>query len=127
MRPPALLAVLALALTACGSDESSTSSSESGAAAFEVTTTEFELALSGTRIEESGRYDFEIVNAGELDHAFAIKGQDVEKETMIVRPDAETTLSVELAEGTYELFCPIADHADKGMTAAVTVGGRDDY
>jgi uncharacterized cupredoxin-like copper-binding protein len=46
---------------------------------------------------------------------------------MTLRPDAETTLSVELADGTYELFCPVDNHAEKGMSAEVTVGGRDGY
>jgi uncharacterized cupredoxin-like copper-binding protein len=36
-------------------------------------------------------------------------------------PGASGTLTVDLAAGTYEVYCPVGNHADEGMRVDLTV------
>ncbi|HKZ91084.1 MAG TPA: plastocyanin/azurin family copper-binding protein [Candidatus Limnocylindrales bacterium] len=72
-----------------------------------------------------GTYTFEATNDGTIPHGFALAGEGVTAAT----PDAtyavgqSQTFSVELAAGTYEIFCPVPGHKEAGMVANITVGG----
>jgi uncharacterized cupredoxin-like copper-binding protein len=69
----------------------------------------------------AGLVVFAIENAGESEHAFEVEGQGIEEEVGPLAPGDTGRLEVELAPGTYEVYCPIEDHAEKGMRLELTV------
>lgn len=72
-----------------------------------------------------GTYTFEGVNDGTIQHALALEGEGISAATPDAAYDPGVTQSftVELAPGTYELFCPIPGHKEAGMVATITVSG----
>jgi plastocyanin len=71
----------------------------------------------------AGTYTFIITNltAG-TEHSFEIEGNDQEWVLpRAVEPGESTELTVELAPGEYEVYCPVSDHQHIGMTLTLTV------
>jgi uncharacterized cupredoxin-like copper-binding protein len=63
------------------------------------------------------------MNVGSVDHALEVEGQGIEEESSEVAPGETTTLKVNLPKsGTYEIYCPVDGHKDKGMEGMITVG-----
>jgi plastocyanin len=91
----------------------------------EVKLNEWDLGFKEVTVEEKAR--FEIENIGAVEHAFEVEGesggQKVEIKSPTLKPGEKTVLEVELPAGTYEAYCPLHDHRDKGMAGAVTVAG----
>ena len=124
MRRLALLAALGLALAGCGSDEDDDEGSASSEAPIRTITieeTDYALDPSSLHIQRAGTYAFRAVNKGRVGHALEIEGEGIEEETTVLGPGEEATMTVELEEGSYELYCPVGDHQDRGMTAQVGV------
>ncbi|MFW5972473.1 MAG: cupredoxin domain-containing protein [Bacteroidota bacterium] len=76
----------------------------------------------------AGRRVFRIVNTGDVEHSLVVEGPDVElslEETLA--PGEQGRLEVDLPPGDYEAYCPVADHAERGMrtTLRVTEGHAD--
>ena len=66
---------------------------------------------------------FTITNDGEVPHNFEIEGQGIEVELEEnLQPGETGTLEVDLQPGTYEVYCPVGNHADRGMRLELTVG-----
>ena len=63
------------------------------------------------------------MNDGSVDHALEVEGGGVEEETDTIAPGESGELTVELAAGTYELYCPIGNHREQGVEGSVEVGG----
>jgi plastocyanin len=123
------LAGLFLVLAGCGSDDNG----EDGAATpsaprqtITITETEYALEPSSVSVDEAGTYAFEVVNDGQVAHALEVEGEGIEEETETLDPGQRTTLTVELEAGTYELYCPVGDHADRGMTGKLEIAGADE-
>lgn len=73
----------------------------------------------------AGSTTFEITNNGESEHNFEVEGQGIETELdQNLQPGESATLEVDLQPGTYEIYCPVADHADRGMQLELTVTGQ---
>jgi hypothetical protein len=88
-----------------------------------VQMTEFHLALPSTTLT-AGSYTFNAVNAGRVVHALAIDGPGVnDLRTGAVEPGASAPLSVTLAPGSYDLYCPVGNHKALGMNLTLTVIG----
>ena len=124
MRRLALLAALGLALAGCGSDEADDEESQSAGAPIRTITieeTEYALDPSSVQVERAGTYAFEVVNKGSVGHALEIEGEDIEEETDVLDPGETATLTVDLEEGSYELYCPVGDHKDRGMKGRLGV------
>lgn len=130
--PIALIAVLVLALAACGygskkSYGTKQSHGVAGAAAGKGTITateqEFSIALSQTSVPP-GTYTFVAVNKGKLAHSLAANGPGVSNQRIpgTIPPGASKALTVTLSQGTYEVYCPVPGHKQQGMVAHVTVG-----
>lgn len=90
-----------------------------------ATLSEWTIALSGTSIDH-GTISFEIKNTGAEDHALEITGpNNQEWKTEPIKPGESATMSVALAAGTYDVYCPQASggeaHADRGMKTTITV------
>jgi glucose/arabinose dehydrogenase/uncharacterized cupredoxin-like copper-binding protein len=70
----------------------------------------------------AGPTTFEITNDGTIEHNFEVEGQGIEEELPEnLAPGASGTLTVDLAPGTYEVYCPVGNHADEGMRVELTV------
>lgn len=63
-----------------------------------------------------------VANAGKEVHSLHVEGPGVSKAldgTLL--GDASGSLEVVFQKGTYELYCPVADHRTKGETLTVTI------
>jgi glucose/arabinose dehydrogenase len=70
----------------------------------------------------AGPTTFEITNDGTIEHNFEVEGQGIEEELPEnLAPGASGTLTVDLAPGTYEVYCPVGNHEDEGMRVELTV------
>lgn len=89
----------------------------------QVSSTEFELALSRAKVKQ-GRAIVQLVNLGEDPHDLALrriaKGARTYK-TQVVLPEEDASISFRLYPGRYQLWCTIADHRARGMRATLTV------
>src|SRR5437879_2273334 len=85
--------------------------------------------LSEWKVERSaatvptGAVSFTISNTVTIPHAFEVEGRGVERETDVIQPGSTTTLTLTLAPGTYEVYCPVCDDSHKklGMETHLTV------
>ena len=93
---------------------------EAGARQIKVKLTEYAIDIP-TRIE-GGRTAFIVYNAGNKKHNFEVQGQGVDKKFIAaVDPGKTKVLHVDLKSGTYKVYCPIDNHAKKGMSRTLTV------
>ena len=88
---------------------------------IEVQETVFRLDPSEITLDQPGTYVFRAVNSGTVEHALEIEGEGIEEETEEIPPGESTVLEVNLEPGTYELYCPMGNHEERGMTGTVTV------
>jgi plastocyanin len=123
MRRLAVLPILFL-LAACGgsSDESA---SGDVLQTIQISENEFSLNPSTVTLEQSGTYEFEVTNNGQITHALEIEeeGDGAEAETGEIAAGETKTLRFTFsAAGEYEMYCPIGNHKDQGMKGTIAVG-----
>jgi uncharacterized cupredoxin-like copper-binding protein len=86
-----------------------------------ATETDFKIALSSTSLS-AGTYTFKAVNSSPDTHALEINGPGVgDKSTTDIAPSSSATLTVTLTRGSYEIWCPVANHKAMGMDIHLTV------
>jgi uncharacterized cupredoxin-like copper-binding protein len=69
-----------------------------------------------------GKTAFVITNAGQKEHSFAIEGTGVnEKLSGTLEGGQSKTLELELKPGTYRVYCPVGEHAMRGMERNLVV------
>jgi plastocyanin len=119
------LLLVVLALSGCGGDEGGEAATEPTGAGktIEVSGTDFRLDPDMIRLDAAGTYTFRFRNEGKSEHALEIEGGDVEEETETIGPGETAELTVELAEGDYEVYCPVDGHREMGMEGDLIVGG----
>jgi uncharacterized cupredoxin-like copper-binding protein len=129
------LAVVALALPAviagCGDDEDEEATTpatevDGGAEAGGGETVEVSLvdfAIEPDQVEvPAGAVTFDVSNDGETLHNLEIEGDGVEEELPEdLQPGQGGSLEVDFQPGTYEMYCPVGNHADMGMVGELTV------
>ena len=88
-----------------------------------VRISEVDFALEPDQVDvASGPVTFEVSNDGDTLHNLEIEGQGVEEELpQDLQPGQSGTLEVDLQPGTYEMYCPVGNHADMGMVGELTV------
>ena len=64
-----------------------------------------------------------MTNDGKVAHALEIEAGGKEFETDSIPPGGRASLKVDLEPGTYEWYCPVGDHKDRGMEGEIVVGG----
>jgi uncharacterized cupredoxin-like copper-binding protein len=110
-----------------GSTSSSSSSSDSsggGAGAVKISETEFKLTPATAKVAKAGKVTFNVVNDGQTTHALEVEGPGEEAKTDALEPGKSAKLTVDLSKaGTYEMYCPIANHKAMGMVGKVVVAG----
>jgi plastocyanin len=126
-----LFALVALALvipfaSACGGDDDEATNggqATDGGAAQTIQVSATEFAFDPSEISaEPGEITFELTNDGGAPHALEIEGNGVEEASETIDGGDSTSLTVDLDEGTYEIYCPVGDHEDRGMVGTLTVG-----
>ena len=85
-----------------------------------VDLTEYSINMPDTL--KPGKQQLQITNHGEQQHSFTIEGGSVHQTlpSNLTRGDT-ATLDVDLAPGTYQVYCPVDNHKGKGMTRTITV------
>jgi plastocyanin len=114
-----VLLVFPLTLLACGSDDGEEASGQQ----VDVSATEFKFDPPDIQLDSAGTYTFHLTNAGEFEHALEIEGQGVEEETDVIGGGDSADVTVDLAEGEYEIYCPVGNHREMGMEGTLVVGG----
>lgn len=122
-----LLVLPLLALAGCGGGGGSTSQSGGQSASspqtLAIAETEYTITPSTINVPKTGSVTFKISNNGQIGHALEVEGHGVEQKTSTISPGSSATLTVNLSKaGSYEVYCPIDDHKNKGMKATLTVG-----
>lgn len=128
-----LISALSLALAGCGEERGdamrtvpeplATTASTTPVPAIataQVSLIEYRLPR-GPRIARTGRIAFVATNDGGLRHALAVDGPAGEVRTPALLPGEQATIAVVLPRGTYRWYCPIGDHARRGMVGRVRV------
>jgi uncharacterized cupredoxin-like copper-binding protein len=86
-----------------------------------ATETDFHIAMSSSSIP-AGTYTIKAVNSGQTTHALEINGPGVSnKATSGISPSSSATLTVTLTKGSYEIWCPVANHKAMGMDTHIKV------
>lgn len=115
----ALCLVAAACATARVESEPSTAG---GAETVSVTLDEYDIRMP--RTVAAGRVTFEVRNAGTMEHNFEVEGAGLERSFPTeLQPGEQRSLTVSLSPGSYEIYCPVANHADRGMRLQLTVSG----
>ena len=74
-----------------------------------------EYSITGSLILPPGPVKFAVANIGKIPHNVGIRGGPITADLM---PGQASGLEVtDLQPGTYELYCDIADHEERGMVA----------
>ena len=74
------------------------------------------------RLVARGKVELEIVNDGQLEHGLRIVGPGTdERSDEFLTPGEHRRLSLKLGPGTFRIFCPDGDHAERGMWARLVV------
>jgi uncharacterized cupredoxin-like copper-binding protein len=140
----ALVAVVALGATACGSGSSGSTSTPAAAGGtsstgdtggaestpsgaqgtpVNVTLKDFSIDVSGGTTLAAGTYTFHVANSGPTAHNLTIDGPGVEDKTTGTFSSGDTAdLTVALSGGTYEFYCSVPGHKEAGMEVKMTVG-----
>jgi plastocyanin len=115
----ALLALTALAVSACGSEEPVRVSDTT----FDVTLDDYLIRPQSLRVPAGERLTVRVTNRGRLGHTFRVRGpsRNVLAITTI-EPGETKSRSFRLARGTYELYCVLANHEELGMRGTLRVG-----
>ena len=70
---------------------------------------------------EAGTVTITMANPSALPHNVAIKGNGVDVKGEIVNSGGTSTVSADLAPGTYTFYCSVPGHEQGGMTGTLTV------
>ncbi len=82
----------------------------------EAIETEFKIDLPGGDTIESGDVVFDVVNAGEVPHDLAVRGNGIEEAKSPLFDGGEKgKLNVNLESGKYTLYCTVPGHEQSGM------------
>jgi plastocyanin len=107
-----------LALLACGGGDDEEASGQQ----VDVSATEYTFNPPDIQLDAAGTYTFHLTNAGEFEHALEIDGQEIEESTDIIGGGDSADVTVDLADGEYEIYCPVGNHREMGMEGTLTVG-----
>jgi uncharacterized cupredoxin-like copper-binding protein len=118
-----LFVALMFALAGCGGDDGGETTDGTSSQTFSISESDFTLTPSTVTIDAPGTYTFEAMNDGGVDHSLEIEGMGIEEETETIGPGESASMTVDLEAGTYEMYCPIGNHRDLGMSGEITVSG----
>lgn len=125
------VAVLALGVAACGGDDEEEAASTPAPTEKAAPAAGGGLAIAApadgalrfepqTLEATSGKVTLAFDNPSQVPHAVEVEGNGIEEETETVTA-GKASLALDLEAGTYELYCPVGNHRDAGMTGTITV------
>lgn len=125
----ALIAAVSVTLAACSSSKgggSGTSQPATGGSAagtaVQVTEKDFSISLARSTFTP-GSYTFEVTNDGPSSHNLTVNGPGVDNTaTSTLDAGSKGNVSVTFQKGSYELYCSIPGHKERGMDLTVHVG-----
>jgi plastocyanin len=80
-----------------------------------------ELAFDKTSLRaKPGRVTIAFDNPAQVPHAVEVEGNGVEEETETIT-DGSARLTVDLEAGEYRFYCPVGNHEQAGMVGTLTV------
>lgn len=122
---PAAAATGAFALAPDAPHVASAASRPAVSTAVGVSQREFRLTPYRGRVP-AGEVRFYVTNFGEDVHDLVVRdaGGRVVRRSPEIRAGARASVTVKLRRGRYRLSCDVADHAQRGMRAALTVVRR---
>ncbi len=82
---------------------------------------EFSIKLDGGDTVKPGKYRFQVVNKGKIEHDLAVEGKGAEEKTALIPPGSEASLEANLAAGKYKLYCTVPGHEQSGMKLDLSV------
>ena len=82
---------------------------------------EFSIKLDDGDTLKPGKYRFQVINDGKIEHDLAIDGGGVEEKTALIGPGEEAALEADLKPAKYRFWCTVPGHAQSGMDNDVTV------
>jgi hypothetical protein len=85
-----------------------------------VTLKEFKISTA-TKLR-AGKVTLVVVNRGKIPHALKIAGPGVNAKTAVLASGKSARLTVTLKDGTYQLWCPVGNHASLGMKLTAKLG-----
>jgi plastocyanin len=109
-----IAAVSLLLLAACGGGDDGGDGGGDGAAATSTVTMRDNTFVPSDPVVSAG--EVELVNEGASPHTFTVEGEDVNVQ---VEAGQTVTETIDLAAGTYTLFCEF--HRGQGMEGTLTV------
>jgi uncharacterized cupredoxin-like copper-binding protein len=119
-----------MVLAGCGSSSNSgtattpapgASSTATGVTTVAVSEKEFSITLPQTTFTP-GTYTFQVTNQGTVPHNLTIQGPGVNNQASpTLQPGQSGSVTVTLQTGSYEFWCSVDSHKDKGMDLMVTV------
>jgi plastocyanin len=126
-----VLAAGALAAAGCGGDDSSsgssdgtgTSSSSGGGGQTLTVTADPGGAISWDKTKldaKAGKVTLKLVNESDVPHAIEVEGNGIEEQETGVITKSSADVTVDLKPGTYEYYCPVAQHRET-MKGTLTV------
>ena len=87
---------------------------------IEVEESEYQINMPSSIA--AGPVIFRVTNNGEQEHNFEVEGQGIEEEFETnLLPGETRDLELNLQPGTYEVYCPVENHAEEGMRLELTV------
>lgn len=128
MSAVAVMAGIALAVTGCGSDKKASAPSggpkaKASAPATVVTVTEKDFSIDFSRADfKAGTYTFKVSNQGKFPHNLTVDGPGVTDKASSTVPGGQSgEVTVTLKSGSYEMYCSVDHHKDKGMQKTIKV------
>lgn len=85
-----------------------------------VAEVEYKIELPKTSFAP-GTYTFIATNKGSVVHNLNVKGAGSTEATQDIQPGSNSTVTVELKTGSYDLYCSIPGHRENGMEQKITV------
>jgi uncharacterized cupredoxin-like copper-binding protein len=82
---------------------------------------EFAITPSNPTVRRAGWITFVATNDGTIPHALAVDGPRGTKRTPVLLPGQEETVTLHLPAGQYRWYCPLGDHARRGMVGRINV------
>ncbi|MBA3533159.1 MAG: hypothetical protein H0T73_14665 [Ardenticatenales bacterium] len=87
---------------------------------IEVQLAEYKIIMPPTL--PAGPISFEITNAGSMEHNFMLEGAGSSRTfDTPLKPGEFRPLPLELVAGSYQVYCPLADHEGRGMELTLTI------
>lgn len=81
---------------------------------------EYEIAMP--TVLRPGSHLFRVTNDGAEEHGLTVSGNGMDLSLPTnAKPGETQTLPIDLAPGSYRVFCPVDGHVDRGMALDITV------